>query len=262
MAKINIRICTGYVFCSAQTPRSAYCVTRSEDQAKLALFTNFDHFHRFEPERLISACRRVTFVFVALLVIVLAGSGAWGEGRIAADPQVARLNHAGFKSRGHCTGFAIKNGPVVTAAHCLPKIRTDTVHILLEYESGEFEQHIKTPRTAYRIMPDRDIAALCGVHGSPDGFQLTKASLKSGTKVLVQGYGAPQVHALQKTDCSVLSLPRDDLMRLDCSLPPGTSGAPVTLMGTRDIVGVVSASSATESLASRLSASGMTRLCD
>jgi len=70
------------------------------------------------------------------------------------------------------------------------------------------------------------------------------------------------VHALQKTACSVLSLPQDDLMRLDCPLPPGTSGAPVTLTGTRDIVGVISASSAAGSLASLLSAGMMTRLCD
>ena len=246
----------------AQSPRSAYRVTTSEEQAKLTLLINFDHFHRFYPVALITICRRFAFVFVVLPVIVLAGFGAFGEERIAADPQIARLNHAGFKSRGHCTGFAIKNGPVVTAAHCLPKIRTDTVHILLGYESGELEQHIKTPGTAYRTMPDRDIVALCGVHGSPDGFQLTDTSPKSGTKVLVQGYGAPQVHALQKTACSVLSLTRGDLMRLDCTLPPGTSGAPITLMGTRDIVGVVSASSATGSLASRLSARPLTRLCD
>ena len=223
---------------------------------------NFDHFHRFEPVGLIIAYRRVAFVFLTLLMIVLNGSGAWGEERIPADSQIARLNHAGFKSRGHCTGFAIKNGPVITAAHCLPKVRTDTVHILLGYENGELEQHIRTPRTAYRIMQDRDVAALCDVHGSPEGFQLIEASPKSGAKVVVQGYGAPRVHALQKTACSVLSLPGDGLMRLDCSLPPGTSGAPVTLTGTRDIVGVVSASSTTRSLALQLPASIVTRLCN
>jgi hypothetical protein len=231
----------------------------------LTLFTNvpdLGKFRTFEPVGPITACCRAALIYLTLLVIILDGSGAWGEERVPTDPQIARLNHAGFKSRGHCTGFATREGPLVTAAHCLPKIRTDTVHILLGYESGELGQHIKNPGTSYRIMPGRDIAALCDIHGSPDGFRLTDISPKAGTRVVVQGYGAPRVHALQKTACSVLSLPQDDLMRLDCPLPPGTSGAPVTLTGTRDIVGVISASSATGSLASRLSAGMMTRLCD
>ena len=218
-------------------------------------------FLRVRPVGAVTGRRRAVLVCVFLLVIVLAVDGTWADERVSADPQIARLNHAGFKSRGHCTGFATQDGPLVTAAHCLPKIRTDAVHVLLGYESGEPGQHIKTPGASYRTMPGRDVAALCDIHGSPDGFRLTDTSPKSGTRVVVQGYGAPRVHALQKTACSVLSVPDDDLMRLDCPLPPGTSGAPVTLTGTRDIVGVVSASSATGSLASRLSASMMTRLC-
>lgn len=231
----------------------------------MTLFTNIPDlgkFRTFKPFGPITACCRAALIYLSLLVIVPDGSGVWGEERIPADPQIARLNHAGFKARGHCTAFATREGSLVTAAHCLPKIRTDTVHILLGYESGELEQHIKAPGTSYRIMPDRDIAALCDIHGSPDGFRLINLSPKVGTSVVVQGYGAPRVHALQKTVCSVLSLPQDDLMRLNCPLPPGTSGAPVTLTGTRDIVGVIFASSATGSLASRLSASKMIRLCD
>lgn len=215
-----------------------------------------------KPVTAFVARRWATLVCLSLPVIVLAGNGTWADERIPADPQIARLNHAGFKSRGHCTGFATRQGSVVTAAHCLPEIRTDTVHVLLGYENGEPGQHMKTPGASYRIMPGRDIAVLCDMHGSADGFRLSDTSPKSGARVVVQGYGAPRVHALQKTACSILSVPGDDLMRLDCPLPPGTSGAPVTLTSTRDIVGVVSASSDTGSLASWLSASMMTRLCN
>jgi len=195
------------------------------------------------------------------LVVFLAGSAAWGGERVPPDPRIARLNHAGFKSRGHCTGFAIRQGALITAAHCLPRIRTDTVHVLLGYETGSLERHIKTPGASYRIMPGRDIAALCDIEDRSDGFRLTDTAPKAGTRVVVQGYGAPRAHALQKTACSVLSRSRDGRMRLDCPLPPGTSGAPVMLMGSRQVIGVVSASSAAGSLAYRLSAGMTGRLC-
>lgn len=205
------------------------------------------------------AVRRLVLVCMALILV--GGPGAWGETRIPPDPRIARLNHAGFKTRGYCTGFATRDGQVVTAAHCLPKVRTDTVHILLGYETGRLEQHIRTPATSYRIMKGRDIAALCGLEGDPDGFRLTDAPLTPGTRVEVQGYGAPRAHALQKTACSVQSMSGETLMRLDCPLPPGTSGAPVTLMGSRDVIGIVSASSAAGSFAYRLSADKAAHLC-
>jgi len=198
---------------------------------------------------------------MALAGILLGEPNAWAETRVPPDPQIARLNHAGFKTRGHCTGFATRVGAVVTAAHCLPKVRTDTVHVLLGYESGQLERHIRMPATSYRVMKGSDIAALCSIEGDPDGLRLTDASPVPGTKVEVRGYGAPRAHALQKTACSVIFLSREGLMRLDCPLPPGTSGAPVILEGSRDVVGVVSASSAAGSLAYRLSADMTGRLC-
>lgn len=203
----------------------------------------------------------VALVCLCLLVLLLGGSGVRGEDRVPADPRVARLNHAGFKSRGHCTGFSTRAGTLITAAHCLPKIRTDTVHVLLGYESGRLARHVRTPATSYRIVKGRDIAALCGAVDPRDGFSLAATPPEAGTRVVVLGYGAPRAHALQKTACSVLSRPRDGLMRLDCPLPPGTSGAPVMVPGSRKIVGVVSASSATGSLASRLPAGMTGRLC-
>lgn len=205
--------------------------------------------------------RQAVALCMALAASLPGGSGAWAEIRVPPDPQIARLNHAGFKTRGYCTGFATRQGQVVTAAHCLPRIRSDTVHVLLGYESGQPERHIRTPATSYRLMKGYDIAALCGLKGDPDGLRLTDASPGPGTKVEVRGYGAPSAHALHKTSCSVRALPRDGLMRLDCPLPPGTSGAPVTLVGSRDVVGVVSASSAAGSLAYRLSADMTGRLC-
>jgi len=207
------------------------------------------------------AGRRLALFCVALAGILLGESDAWAQTRVPPDPQIARLNHAGFKTRGHCTGFATREGQMLTAAHCLPRIRSDTVHVLLGYESGQLERHIRTPATSYRLMKGYDIAAMCGLKGDPDGLRLTDVSPGPGTKVEVRGYSAPSAHALQKMACSVIFLSRDGLMRLDCPLPPGTSGAPVTLAGSRDVVGVISASSAAGSLAYRLTPDMTGRLC-
>jgi len=196
-----------------------------------------------------------------LIILVPGGPGTWAEIRLPPDPQIARLNHAGFRTRGHCTAFATREGPAITAAHCLPKVPTDTVHLLMGYESDRLDRHIETPATSYQVMDGRDIAALCGLEGDPDGLRLGDLAPVPGMRVEVRGYGAPRAHALQKTACAVRSLPRDGLMRLDCPLPPGTSGAPVMLEGSRDVVGVVSASSATGSLVYRLSAGLTGRLC-
>lgn len=214
-----------------------------------------------DTARLAPPAVRRSVLVLCMSLILLGGPGAWGETRIPPDPRIARLNHAGFRTRGYCTAFATRDGQVVTAAHCLPKIPTDTVHVLLGYETGRLEQQIQTPATSYRIVKGRDIAALCGLKGGPDGFRLTAAPPTPGTRVEVRGYGAPRAHALQKTACSVQSMSGDTLIRLDCPLPPGTSGAPVTLTGSRDVIGVVSASSATGSLAYRVFPDMARRLC-
>lgn len=201
-------------------------------------------------------------LLVVLAVICFAGSGVWADDIVSADPDIGRLNHAGFKSRSHCSGFVTASGAVVTAAHCLPETRTDLVHVLLGYESGKMERSFKTPANSYRTIPDRDIAVLCGGVGPQRGLRLTQQiNLNIGSKVTVRGYGAPRVHVLQKTTCSIQANPEDGVLVLDCGLPPGTSGAPVTVAGTRNIIGVVSASSPTRTLVSRLTAERLGRLC-
>lgn len=207
--------------------------------------------------------KHVTYTFLMILGgACFAGFEAWAGDIVAADPAIGRLNHAGFKTRSHCTGFVITSGTIVTAAHCLPKARTDLVHVLLGYESGKMERSFRTPANSYRSIPTRDIAALCDDVKPQNGLRLTqKVSLNIGSKVAVHGYGTPRVHVLQKTTCSIQANPEDGVLVLDCGLPPGTSGAPVTVADTRNIIGVVSASSPTRTLVSRLTAERLGRLC-
>jgi len=198
---------------------------------------------------------------IALFAISSGDSETRASENIPADSSIGRLNHAGFKSRSHCTSFVMTNGSLVTAAHCLPNILQDRVHVLLGYESGTSEQHLQTPAASYRTIPQRDIATLCGYATPTDGFSLVQTPLTDGMKVTVQGYGAPRVHALQKTSCKITSLHHRRFVRLDCELPPGTSGAPVTIASTRNIIGVVSASSPRGSLVSKIDRRLLERLC-
>lgn len=198
---------------------------------------------------------------IALSVVSLGATKVSASENIPADSAIGRLNHAGFKSRSHCTGFVMIDGPLVTAAHCVPNIAQDQVHVLLGYESGTSEQHLRTPAKSYRQVPQQDIATLCGYENSSHGFSSGQTLLEEGMKVTVRGYGAPRVHVLQKTRCMITSLSQKNFVRLDCDLPPGTSGAPVTIENTRDIIGVVSASSSRGALVSKLDIRTLKHLC-
>lgn len=189
------------------------------------------------------------------------GSPAWSSEIIPAHPAIGRLNHAGFKSRAHCTSFAIKDGALITAAHCLPDIHSDTVHVLLGYEQGALQHHSRTPASAYRTLPERDIAALCKAPQTGSKMTLAQDPPSLGTKVAVRGYGAPSVHVLQETTCSVQAISSPGFVILDCALPPGASGAPVTIAETGDIIGLVSASAPTRTLVSRLTPDIVEGLC-
>jgi len=203
---------------------------------------------------------------ICLLFLLLAagpqGSPAWSSEIIPAHPAIGRLNHAGFKSRAHCTSFAIRDGALITAAHCLPKINSDTVHVLLGYAQGTLQHHSSTEASAYRTLPDRDIAALCEFPELNGKMTLAQNTPSPGTKVTVRGYGAPKVHVLQETSCSVQTVSKPGFVMLDCALPPGASGAPVTIAETSDIIGLVSASAPTRTLVSRLTPDILERLCE
>ena len=75
-----------------------------------------------------------------------------------------------------------------------------------------------------------------------------------GEAVLVVGYGKPRVQVANHTACRVLDLDENGVLQLDCPLAPGASGAPV-LRATEagyEIIGIVSATNKTRSVAYRL----------
>lgn len=166
------------------------------------------------------------------------------------------LHHAAI-----APGLQTRAGTFITAARCLPGIRTDTVHILFGYEIGHSPKHVTTLGTSYRHLQRQDIAGLCDLENTSPGLTLADSVPEPGTRVTVQGYGSPKAHVLQATHCAVLSTSRRNRIRLNCPLPSGTSGAPIMLTGSQEIVGVVSASSAMGSFSTWLSGPTEDRLC-
>lgn len=197
----------------------------------------------------------------AVMALVFCAMPAASVEMISAHDHVARLNHAGFKSRAHCTAFLSAAGDIVTAAHCVPDVPDDTVHILLGYDRGEMAQHLKAPGEAYRRMPQRDLAVMCRHSPPGSGLALEASDPVKGTEVLVRGYGAPKVHVLQESNCAVSEIFRGGRAALDCPLPAGTSGAPVMDAQSEKVIGVVSSSGTNRSLIVVLEPGMLKSLC-
>lgn len=174
---------------------------------------------------------------------------------------IARLNHAGFKHRAHCSAFSIEGRGLVTAAHCLPDIETDTVHILFAYNKGTFSQHLRVSGQSFRQVADKDIAVLCEGTGKQPGLPLSKSGPVSGLAISVKGYGAPKVHVQQSNRCFVRAVSDHGTGTLDCPLPPGTSGAPVIATEDGGVIGVVSASGRNTSLFTSIDAGILDQVC-
>ena len=206
---------------------------------------------KFHPRRLVGA----------VMALVFCAMPAASVEMIPAHDHVARLNHAGFKSRAHCTAFSSTAGDIVTAAHCVPDVPEDTVHILLGYERGEMAHHLKAPGKAYRRMPQRDLAVMCGHRPPGSGLALETSDPVKGTEVLVRGYGAPKVHVLQERTCAVSEIFPGGMAAMDCPLPAGTSGAPVMNAQSEKVIGVVSSSGTNRSLIGVLEPGLLKSLC-
>lgn len=208
-----------------------------------------------------------------MLGLLICGS-AVSPSPAADEPVIAsasgRINHAGFRNRSHCTGFVVKGGHVVTAAHCLPGWDGEQVHFLRGYDRGDLAQHISAPRAAWRTLRGRDIAVLCNAAPDAPAFGFGDddrnddrdddagkgRQLVPGDDLQIPGYAIPRAHMLQSHHCQVWKLEEGGGIRVACPVRPGTSGAPVlqaVAEGFR-VVGVMSASSRTAARADRLDA--------
>ncbi|MDJ0971023.1 MAG: trypsin-like peptidase domain-containing protein [Kiloniellales bacterium] len=173
---------------------------------------------------------------------------------LAAPPAeaIGRLNYAGYKASRHCTAFLVGARVAVTAAHCVTRLRAGDLHLLLGYDRGAWQAHLRASGLAHDAE-GADIAALClKAAAAAVAFPWAEAAPRRGETLVVWGYGRPRIHALSRRDCPVLAS-RGRQLTLDCAVAPGTSGAPVlrpTATGY-EVVAVVSASRGATAVAVR-----------
>ena len=155
---------------------------------------------------------------------------------------VGRLNFAGYRAARHCTAFLVGPQVAATAAHCLDGLRAADLHLLLGYDKGPWREHLRPG--AARMAGSSDLALLClPAPARAASFPWAEAAPQAGERLIVQGYGRPRIHAQTRRDCPVLSADEGQVV-LDCSVAPGTSGAPVLRQTEAgyEAVAVVSAS--------------------
>ncbi len=155
---------------------------------------------------------------------------------------IGRLNYAGYKASRHCTAFLVGARVAVTAAHCVARLGASELHLLLGYDKGAWQAHLRASGLA-RDAEGADIAALClKAAATAVAFPWAEVAPRAGETLIVWGYGRPRIHALSRRDCPVLASAGRQVT-LDCAVAPGTSGAPVlrpTATGY-EVVAVVSA---------------------
>ena len=188
-----------------------------------------------------------------------------GPPAVAVDSETAaaigRLNYAGFKEKQHCTAFLVGPQVAMTAAHCLDGLEPDQVHLLLGYDRGSWQQHLRAG-SFWRSPDGEDIAALCLkelANAAP--LAVTAGGVAPGEELSVLGYGLPSVHLLSRRDCLVKADTAQDGVVLNCPVSKGTSGGPVLSRTSEEVVAVMSASSQDGSLAVAVPTLDVLSLC-
>ncbi|MEM9685018.1 MAG: serine protease [Pseudomonadota bacterium] len=180
------------------------------------------------------------------------------------DPSVGRLNHAGYKDRQHCTATLVGAATAVTAKHCLVQGDVTEMHFLLGYDRGRWAEHRQPVAAATDGLPG-DVAFLClGARSAATPMRIANRAAQRGETVVVIGYGRPRVHVASRTLCRVTATDGSKAFQLDCPLAPGSSGGPVlrTTSDGPEILGVVSATSRTRSVAYGIAGTDGTAPCN
>ncbi len=179
------------------------------------------------------------------------------------DLSIGRLNHAGYDLRQHCTATLVAPRVAVTALHCLVPRDVANMHLLLGYDRGDWNEHLQ-PVTAIAATSPGDIVLLCfDAPSTAEPVPIAVRPVDRGETVLVVGYGTPRVQVANHTACRVADFD-EHVLRLSCPLTSGASGGPVlrkTETGP-EIIGVVSASNSTASIAFRFLREDVAAACN
>lgn len=169
---------------------------------------------------------------------------------------MGRIAHAGYSSFSHCTASRLTGGHILTAAHCLPDVPGDEIHLGLGYDRGAYAELISAVGSDYARTPGRDVAILCD---AAPGVALPVIEA-TPNRVDLWGYGRPYVHILNRKSCTVYAT-TETALRLNCSATPGSSGGPVTFGDPPQLVGIVSRASRVETWVERVTPEMIAAAC-
>lgn len=185
--------------------------------------------------------------------------------RIEPLAAIGRLDFAGFEDDFHCTATLIAPGRAITAAHCLdPPATTANVRFRPVFTATQGTEELRLAR--WQATPgERDVALLClstTAHTIPIPRAAHGPRPDEGLTVI--GYAIPAEHRQRHDGCTVDAVLGDGSFVLNCPLRPGESGAPVLrhTKNGREIVGIVAATSNSQSLAWDVSADAALPECD
>ena len=176
---------------------------------------------------------------LAVLIVLAAPPAARAE----VEPAVGRLNHAGYRTRVHCTATLIGPREVVTARHCVEGVEPGDLHVVLGFDRGDYVHHGRVATVS--ASPDHDIARLCLEDVAPvEPRPALRAGVPAPGAVEVLGYPASRSQAQTAQACNLTPREGSPEAILDCPLEQGVSGAPVTTDGGDGprVVAVASAS--------------------
>lgn len=153
---------------------------------------------------------------------------------------VGRVNKAGFRARGNCTGTLVAPDAVLTAGHCAGPVRKVAEDIeearifVAGYSRGEYlaaRRIVEAVRHPAYLIGDRhdprfDIGLLF-LESPITEVEPMKMGEPVGDVVGIAGYHQFIPHLLTgRLNCPVLA--RDErLLRIDCPVVSGNSGGPV-----------------------------------
>ena len=136
--------------------------------------------------------KRQKMIWRLIIVVSLLWSGLplIAQSAPIQDERIARVTHAGYKSRQQCSGFLVAGGHLVTAAHCLPAIDSDVTHFALGFNRGTFLAHLAVRSDAFQIHETHDLAVACNVAPHLPSLIILDHFAVPQPYVTVRGYGS------------------------------------------------------------------------